>query len=290
MGAKFFEDSELILNPDGSVYHLHLLPEHIAPTVILVGDPSRVATVSQFFDHIEHRSLNREFAIHTGTYNQKRITVISTGIGTDNIDIVVNELDAAVNIDLNRRVTKDQHTSLNIIRLGTTGGLQPFLKVDAMIASALGLGMDGLLNFYNRQQLQFRDDISKAFIEHTGWGVHLPYPYVVEASEELMHKIAYDITGGITATAPGFYGPQGRVLRVPLADDTMNEKMESFDFAGQKITNFEMETSALYGLGQILGHKTLTVCTIIANRSDRTYSTDYKSSVEKMIKTVLERI
>ncbi len=287
---KYFQESELILNPDGSVYHLHLKPEHIAETVIVVGDQSRVESISKYFDTIEFRVQSREFVTHTGQYKNKRITVISTGIGTDNIDIVINELDAAVNINLEKRVLKKQHTPLNIIRLGTTGGMQPWLETDTFIASSYGLGLDGLLNFYDYKKEITHPKISAAFIAHTKWDQQLPYPYVVKASDTLLNQFAKDLNKGITATAPGFYGPQGRKLRIPLAFPEMNNLMESFEFDGHAITNFEMETSALYGLGQILGHNTLTICNIIANRVNGTYSKDYKKSVDEMIRYVLDNV
>ena len=287
---KFFKESELIINPDGSVYHIKLRPEHIAPTVIVVGDQFRVETISKYFDHVEFKIQSREFVTHTGTFNNKRITVLSTGIGTDNIDIVINELDAAVNIDLEMRIPKDEHTSLDIVRLGTSGALQADIEVDTFVASAFGLGLDGLINFYRYEDSLIEKDLTEAFISQTGWNPRLPYPYIVKASERLLQKLAGDLKQGITATASGFFGPQGRELRLPLAYPELNHKIESFAFNGNKITNFEMETSALYALGRSLGHNTLTICDIIANRVNRTYSKDYKKSVEKLIQLVLERI
>lgn len=287
---KFFKESELILNPDGSVYHIKLRPEHIAPTIIVVGDQHRVETISNYFDHIECRIQSREFVTHTGTFNKQRITVLSTGIGTDNIDIVVNELDAAVNIDLEKRTPKDTHTSLDIIRLGTSGALQPDIEVDSFVASAFGLGMDGLLNFYQYDDSILEKDLIEAFRQQTAWNERLPYPYIVKASDKLLRKIGYGLHQGITATASGFYGPQGRELRIPLAFPELNQRIENFEHQGIRITNFEMETSALYALGKTLGHNTLTVCDIIANRVNRTYSKDYKKSVEHLIQLVLERI
>ncbi len=287
---KQFKESELILNPDGSVYHIRLKPENIAPTVIVVGDQHRVETISKHFDHIEFRTQSREFVTHTGTFNKQRITVLSTGIGTDNIDIVINELDAAVNIDLEKRIPKDKHTSLDIIRLGTSGALQADIEVDTYVASAYGLGLDGLLNFYLHEKNMTETELTQAFIQQTGWSTNLPHPYIVKASEKLLQKIAGELRQGITATASGFYGPQGRELRIPLAFPELNEKIENFHFKGNTITNFEMETSAIYALGKILGHNTLTVCDIIANRVSGTYSKDYKKSVEKLIQFVLEKI
>lgn len=287
---KFFKESELILNPDGSVYHIKLRPEDVAPTVILVGDQHRVPVISKYFDSIEVRKENREFVSHTGTLNGKRLTVTSTGIGTDNIDIVINELDAAVNIDLERREPKEKHTALNLVRLGTSGALQPNIEVDSFVASAYGLGFDGLLHFYQYPEKLVEKDLEEAFIAQTGWNPRLPRPYVVKASDSLLQKLAFDMTSGITATANGFYGPQGRQLRIELAYPELNQAIEDFDHNGQRIVNFEMETSALFALGNILGHNTLTICDIIANRVTRQFSKDYKASVEKMVRLVLERI
>lgn len=287
---KIFKESELIINPDGSVYHLHLRPEHVAPTVIVVGDQNRVAEISKYFDTVEVKISSREFSTHTGTLNGKRLTVLSTGIGTDNIDIVLNELDAAINIDLETRQLKPIHTSLDIVRLGTSGALQPSIEVDSFVASAYGLGLDGLLNFYAHSSSILQQDITSAFMEQTAWNDKLPYPYIIKASDQLLEKVAFDMKQGITATASGFYGPQGRELRIPLAFPELNEKIENFSYKDNRITNFEMETSALYALGKILGHNTLTVCDIIANRINRTYSKDYKKSVENLIQIVLERL
>ncbi|MEE4178616.1 MAG: nucleoside phosphorylase [Bacteroides sp.] len=287
---KDFQESELIINPDGSLYHIKLKPEDVADTVILVGDQSRVAVISKHFDKIEVKKDNREFTTHTGWLNGKRITVISTGIGTDNIDIVVNELDAAVNFDLEKREVKKEHTSLDIIRLGTTGGLQPNLEVDTFVASAYGLGFDGLLNFYAYDEKILETEIIEAFRKHTGWNERLPYPYIVKSSDRLLQKLAYDLPAGITATANGFYGPQGRKLRIPLAFPELNERIESFQYGEYRITNFEMETSALFGLGKTLGHHVLTICDIIANRVTKQFSEDYKASVEKMVQLVLGRL
>jgi len=285
-----FKDSELIVNPDGSIYHLKLRPEDIAGTVILVGDQHRVPVVSKYFDQIAVKKENREFVTHTGTLNGKRITVISTGIGTDNIDIVINELDAAVNIDLSLKEPKEEHTTLNLIRLGTSGALQAEIEVDSFVASAYGLGFDGLLNFYQVPASLFEEDITLAFMKHTDWNQRLPYPYIVKASDDLLSKLANGMTSGITATANGFYGPQGRQLRIPLAFPELNHRVENFDYHGLKIVNFEMETSALFALGKVLGHNTLTICDIIANRVSKKFSKDYKASVEKMIRVVLERL
>jgi uridine phosphorylase len=290
MKMKKIADSELILNPDGSVYHLKLRPENLAENIIVVGDQGRVETISKHFDKIECKIQNREFLTHTGIFNNKRITAMSTGIGTDNIDIVINELDALVNIDLENRVIKENLTSLNIVRLGTSGALQADIPVDSFVMSEYGLGFDGLLNFYHTDKDIYHEDITEAFIKHTNWDTKLPRPYVVKASEEMMKKLGAGLIKGITATASGFYGPQGRQLRIVPADPELNEKMMAFGYNGHRITNFEMETSALYGLGKILGHNTLTICTIIANRAAGTYSSNYKQTVEKMVEMTLERI
>lgn len=287
---KQFKESELILNPDGSVYHIHLRPEDVAETVLLVGDQHRVPVISKYFDKIEVKKAGREFVTHTGVINGKRITAISTGIGTDNIDIVINELDAAVNIDLEKRIPKEKHSVLNLIRLGTSGALQPGIEVDTMVASAYGIGFDGLFNFYQYDEKMLEMEMIEAFMQHTGWNKRLPFPYIVKASDNLLKKLAYDMPAGITATANGFYAPQGRQLRIPLAFPELNERIESFRFGEQRINNFEMETSALYALGQTLGHNTLTICDIIANRVTKQFSKDYKASVEKMIQLVLERL
>ncbi len=288
---RYYKESELIVTSQGRIYHLDVGPDDIAENVILVGDQHRVPIVSKYFDRIDVVRQAREFVTHTGELNGKRISAVSTGIGTDNIDIVINELDAVVNLDLHERVDKAKHTSLNLIRLGTSGALQADIEVDSMVASAFGLGFDGVLNFYQFDEVNVLEkDLSKAFIDYTNWNQKLPYPYIVKGSDFLMQKLAFDLKSGITATANGFYGPQGRQLRIPLAYPELNQQIESFRHQGNRITNFEMETSALYGLGKILGHNTLTVCTIIANRVAKTFSKDYKSAVENMVRTVLERI
>lgn len=283
-------ESELILNPDGSVYHIKLLPEHIGNDIIVVGDPGRVERISQHFDKIDVKIQNREFITHTGYYKGKKITALATGIGTDNIDIVINELDALVNIDLKNRVHKDTHTALNIIRLGTSGALQEDIEVDTPVMSSHGLGFDGLLNFYKTAKGVFDDGMSEAFMKHAGWLPQLPYPYVVEGSKALMQKIGDGFHVGITATAPGFYGPQGRVLRLQTAIPDLNELLETFTYKGHRITNFEMETSALYGLSKLLGHNAVTVCAIIANRKRKEYSKDYKKTIDVLIEQILNRL
>jgi uridine phosphorylase len=288
--TNIIAETELILNPNGSVFHLKLLPEHIADNIIIVGDQGRVEMVSKYFDTIDFKVQNREFITHTGTYKGKRIMVLSSGIGTDNIDILVNELDAAVNIDLKTRTIKEQKRSLNIVRIGTSGALQQDIPVDSFVVSTHGLGFDGLLNYYLDLPKVNDNDISEAFIKQTNWNKNLPYPYAVKGSETLINKLGHDLIQGITATAPGFYGPQGRKLRLTPWVEDFNQQLTDFKHNGQRITNFEMETSALYGLGQLLGHQTATVCAIIANRVAKKYSSDYKVAVEKLVQLVLERL
>ena len=283
-------NSELILNDDGSIFHLHLKPENIAKTIILVGDPGRVEQVSKYFDNIEFKIQNREFKTHTGTYKGNRISVISTGIGTDNIDIVINELDAIVNIDLEKRKIKENHKTLNFIRIGTSGALQSDLPVGCSIISKTAIGFDGLLNFYADRNKIGNKDIENEFIKHTSWRKLLTIPYFVDASEYLFNKICDGMIKGITISAPGFYGPQGRELRLKVADKKLNEKISSFNYKGRKITNFEMESSAIYGLSKLLGHNAITVCNIIANRIRNEYSKNYKIDMDKLIKNVLDKL
>lgn len=283
-------ETELILNANGSVYHLHLLPEHIAPNIIIVGDPGRVETVSRFFDTIDFKVKNREFITHGGTYKGKRVMVISSGIGTDNIDILIHELDAAVNIDLKTRMVKKEHTPLNIVRIGTSGALQKDIPVDSFVVSSHGLGFDGLLNYYFDLPKINDFAISDAFIKQTNWHQNLPFPYAIKGSETLINKIGFDLKKGITATAPGFYGPQGRKLRLTPWVEDFNQQLTDFYHLDHRITNFEMETSALYGLGGLLGHETVTVCAIIANRVAKQYSKNYHVAVDELIQLVLERL
>jgi uridine phosphorylase len=286
-----FEDSELVLNQDGSIFHLHLFPEDIANDIILVGDPGRVETVASFFDGIELKKQNREFCTITGTFNQKRISVISTGIGTDNIDIVVNELDAIANINLKTRTQNKEHKTLNFIRIGTSGSLQENVAVDSYLMSVRSIGFDGLLNFYANRNSISDLEFEEAFKKYVNWNKLLPSPYVVDASEELVNKLSSDnITKGITISAPGFYGPQGRQLRLPIIDGNINDKIEAFEFDNQKITNYEMESSAIFGLSKLLGHKAVTICVIIANRRTKKYSKDYKPLMKDLIKTVLDKL
>jgi uridine phosphorylase len=282
--------SELILNPDGSVYHLHLKPENLADTIIVVGDPGRVKEISKHFDKIDFMVQNRELFTHTGTIGNKRLTVLSTGMGTDNLDIVINELDAVVNIDLAKREPKETHTKLNIIRMGTAGALQADINPGDFVASSYGVGLDGLLYFYEKGKSVMDKGLADAFSDFVNWDKNLPGVYAVPCSPVLMKKLGYGLTQGITLTAPGFYGPQGRELRLKLAFPDLNQKIENFDFHGNRISNFEMETSALYGLGKMLGHETLTICTIVANRVNQTFASNYQSDVEKLITMVLNRL
>ncbi len=285
-----FPETELILTPENRVYHINLKAEDIADDVIVVGDQHRVAQISAHFSKIEFKTEHREFVTHTGIYKGKRITVLSTGIGPDNIDIVLNELDAAVNINLQTRTLNPNHRSLNIIRLGTSGALQADIPVNGLVVSSHGLGLDGLLNFYQNWQSINEDDISNTFIKHTNWLPNLPYPYCVAASPQLLTKFKPGNFVGITATAPGFYGPQGREIRLKAAMQNLNESLTSFKLNEQRITNFEMETSALYGLGKLLGHNCLTVCVIIANRVRKEFTSDYKKSVEILIENCLQTL
>ena len=285
------KSSELILNTDGSIFHLHLKPEQIADKIILVGDPGRVELIGNLLTDIEFQVQNREFVSTTGKFNNQRITIVSTGIGTDNIDIVVNELDALANINLVTREINPDHRKLNFIRIGTSGGLQDYLPVNSFVISRKAIGFDGLLNFYANRNKVSDQAFEEAFKQHTGWGKQLTSPYVVDCSIELLAKIhREDTIQGITISAPGFYGPQGRVLRLPLADPQLNEKIESFSYEGEKITNFEMECSAIYGLSKLLGHEALTICLIIANRVKKEASANYQQSMETLIGLVLERL
>ena len=285
------QPSELIINQDGSIFHLHLLPEDIADTIILVGDQGRVETVASFFDSIELKKQNREFYTITGIYKNKRLSVISTGIGTDNIDIVVNELDALVNIDLKTRTPKKEHHTLNLIRIGTSGSLQKSIPVDSVLMSVRSIGFDGLLNFYENRNTISDQDFEKTFKAYVEWNEILPSPYVVNASEKLIKKLEDNsIFKGVTISAPGFYGPQGRQLRLPILDKNINDKIEAFEYKGQKITNYEMESSAIYGLSGLLGHNAITLCAIIANRSTKEFSKDYKPIIKKLIQFVLDKL
>ncbi|MCX2681365.1 nucleoside phosphorylase [Galbibacter sp. EGI 63066] len=283
-------ESELILNNDGSIYHLNLLPEDIAPTIITVGDPDRVAEVSRYFDSIEIKKGKREFVTHTGHLNGKRISVISTGIGTDNIDIVFNELDALVNIDFENRRAKPSLQSLDIIRIGTSGSIQKHIPVDDFLISEYAVGFDGLLHFYDSISVQHQD-IQTALVKHTSWAAEKSVPYVVKYSKALAGKlISEDIHLGFTATNPGFYGPQSRKLRLDMQDESLNDKLASFDFNGLKLTNLEMETAGIYGLAALLGHKAVSMNCILANRATGTFSKHPQKSTQQLIEYTLEKL
>lgn len=286
-----FPESELIINNDGSCFHLHLRPEQLADKVILVGDPGRVNTVANHFDTKECEVSSREFHTITGNYKGKRITVQSTGIGCDNIDIVVNELDSLANIDYQTREEREEHRTLTLIRIGTCGGLQPFTPTGTFVASVKSIGLDGLLNFYGGRNNVCDLKMEEAFKQHMNWNPLLGAPYVAQADEELIDRIAQDdMVRGYTIACGGFYGPQGRQLRIPLADPTQNEKVEAFEYDGRKICNFEMESSALAGLSLLLGHKAMTCCMVIANRYAQKMNTEYKNSIDTLIEKVLDRI
>ncbi|MBF70583.1 MAG: phosphorylase [Crocinitomicaceae bacterium] len=282
--------TELIITEEGRIYHLDLLPEDIGENIILVGDQERVPTISKYFDRIELKRSKREFVTHTGLINNKRVSVISTGIGCDNIDIVVNELDALVNIDFEKKVVKKDHQTLNIIRIGTCGALQKEIPVDQFVLSTYGLGFDGLLAFYNPIYEDDEKALQKAFLQQIPWPKDANEPYFVRGSKILSKKIGKGMHHGITATANGFYGPQGRSLRLKTKLPDMNKFLNRFDYKNQKILNFEMETSALYGLSAMLGHHACTVCAVIGNRFSNTFSKDYKKAVENLVTTVLKRI
>lgn len=290
---EYFAPSELIINEDGSVFHLHLKPEQLADKVILVGDPGRVALVASHFDTKECEVESREFKTITGSYKGKRITVTSTGIGCDNIDIVMNELDALANIDFGTRYEKENLKSLEIVRIGTCGGLQPYTPVGTFICSETSVGFDGLLNFYEGRNAVCDLPLERALLNHLGWTGNMcaPAPYAIHADSEMVERIAAkDMVRGITVACGGFFGPQGRKLRIPLADPHQNEKIESFEYQGRRITNFEMESSALAGLARLQGHKATTVCLVIANRVAKEANTGYKNQIDDLIKSVLERI
>ncbi len=287
---KPIASSELIINDDGSIFHLHILPEDLADTVILVGDPGRVDTVAAHFSKVEVKKSSREFVTCTGIYKGARMTVLSTGIGTDNIDIVVTELDALANIDLKTRIPKEQHRTLRLVRLGTSGALQPDLALGSLVSSHISIGFDGLLNFYAGRNEVSLLDYEAAFMKHTSWNELCAKPYFVENSRKLINLFADSTTEGMTISAPGFYGPQGRVLRIQLATPNLNEMIESFRYNDKRITNFEMEGSAIAGLSKLLGHEALTICTIIANRAILDMNVDYKKAVGNMIEMALEKL
>ena len=291
MNKKTFAPSELIINEDGSIFHLHLTPQQIADKIMLVGDPGRVSLVASYFDENEFEVESREFKTITGTYKGKRLTVLSTGIGCDNIDIVMNELDALANIDFETRTEKDEHRTLTLVRIGTCGGLQPNTPTGTYIASVKSIGFDGLLNFYAGRNEVCDLPLEEAFKAYMNWSPLLAAPYVIDANAELIDRIAAnDMVRGITIACGGFFGPQGRELRIPLADPKQNEKVESFVYQGLHITNFEMESSALAGLSALLGHKAMTCCMVIANRLAKEVNANYKNSINGLIELVLDRI
>ncbi len=283
-------ESELIINDDGSVFHLHLKPSELADLVILVGDPGRVDMISEFLSDIEFRHQSREFVSTAGRYNGRRITVLSTGIGTDNIDIVMNELDALANIDFNTREVRPDHRTLTILRIGTTGAIHPDIPLGSFIFSHYSVGCDGLLNWYADRDSYSDLDMEKAFTGHVHWDRHLPAPYFIKASQKLIDRFSDCTVKGVTVSASGFYGPQGRVLRIPLAMKNMVEDFESFRYGEYRITNFEMESSALAGLSAHLGHDAGTVCCVIANRYAKSSNPDYKPQVRRLVELALERL
>lgn len=291
MEKKYFAESELIINADGSVFHLHVKPEQLADKVILVGDPGRVSLVASHFEKVECDIQSREFHTITGSYQGKRISVVSTGIGCDNIDIVMNELDALANIDFTTRHEKSPLKSLTLVRLGTCGGLQEYTPEGTYIASEKSIGFDGLLNYYAGRNEACDLEFEEAFKKHMDWNPQKGAPYVIDSDKETLNRIAGDdMVRGVTIACGGFFGPQGRELRVPLADPKQNEKIENFEFNGYRITNFEMESSALAGLAKLLGHKAMTCCMVIANRRAQKANVEYKNSIDGLIQIVLDRI
>ncbi|MCF2577033.1 nucleoside phosphorylase [Phocaeicola barnesiae] len=289
----YFAPSELLINEDGSVYHLHVKPEQLADKIIVVGDPARVDLIASYFDDVECQIVSREFDTTTGTYRGKRISIISTGIGCDNVDIVLNEIDALANIDFQTRETKDRLRSFEIVRIGTCGGLQLDTPIGTYICSEVSIGFDGLLNFYQGRNAVCDLPMERALLNHLGWSGNMccPAPYAIHSDKELVERIARtDMKRGITVACGGFFGPQGRQLRIPLADPHQNEKIGSFEYDGLRITNYEMESSALAGLSRLLGHRATTVCLVIANRVAQEANTDYKKLMNNLIQMVLERI
>ena len=282
--------SELVLNDDGSIYHLMLKPEQLAPKIILAGDPGRINTISSKFDSIECKIRNREFVTHTGTYDGQRISAIATGIGTDNIDIVLNEIDALVNVDLINRKVKPKHNSLEIVRIGTCGSIQESVPADEVVVSSHAIGLDGLLNFYNFEMNESEKELFNQFVTQTNWPESLNKPYLVEGHREFIKRIGKDFHRGITITANGFYAPQGRAIRLSPKFPDMNEQLRKFSYESLNIINYEMETSALYGLSRLLGHHACTVCAVVANRYANSFSKDYKPVISNLIDEVLERL
>lgn len=283
-------ESELLINGDGSAFHIHLKPEELADTVILVGDPGRVDMVGEFLVDKEFRHQSREFTSITGKYNGKRVTVLSTGIGTDNIDIVMTELDALANVDFSTREPNETHRTLTVLRIGTCGAIQPDIPLGSPIFSHYSIGSDGLMNWYARREEVTDAEMEEAFVKHTSWDKHLPAPYIVKASEKLIKAFEDCTVKGVTVSAPGFYGPQGRVVRLPLAMPNMLDDFESFRFGDYRVTNFEMESSAVAGLARLLGHEAGTICCAIANRYLKSSNTDYKPQVRAVVKLALDKL
>jgi uridine phosphorylase len=287
--GTFLDTSELVINPDGSIYHLAMRPEQSGDLVFVVGDPGRVERVSRNFERIEHRTHNREFIAHTGVYNGTHVTALSTGIGTDNIDIVLSELDALANIDLEKRSPRKEHRALRIVRLGTCGAMQEDIPVGSVVVSAFAVGLDNVLHYYACEPTDRENRLLNDLVEQTEWPGNLPYPYVAQGDKALVELLGHDNTVGITLTAGGFYGPQGRQLRLVPAIDDLNERFTAFSHEGLRITNYEMETSALFGLGGMLGHRTASVCLVVANRLRKEYHKDHEGDIDRMIAEVLER-
>ena len=283
-------ESELIINDDGSVFHLHIRPEQLSDKIIMMGDPDRVTLTAKYFDTVECEIQSREFHTITGNYQGKRITALSHGIGPDNIDIVMTELDALANVDFNTRQVKEEFKQLTLVRVGTSGALQPNCPLGSYVVSAKSIGFDGVLNYYDGRNEITLHEFEEAFRKHVNWNPLHCSPYAVKASEELIDRIGFDMLKGVTISAIGFYGPQGRYVRLPLANPDLNSGIESFEYDGDKITNYEMESAPLAGLSRLMGHKAMTVCTIIANRLAGDADADYKGSIEDLIKTVLDRI
>ncbi|MDR2816358.1 MAG: nucleoside phosphorylase [Proteiniphilum sp.] len=287
---RIIPESELIINSDGSAFHLHIQPEQLSDKIVMMGDPDRVTMTASFFESIECDVCSREFHTVTGMYKGKRITALSHGIGTDNIDIVLTELDALANIDFNTRLVKDEFKQLTIVRVGTSGGMQPHCPVGSYVVSEKSIGFDGLIHYYANSGLIREKDFEEAFQREVNWSPYHCSPYVVSADEELVDRVGHDMIRGVTISAIGFYGPQGRHVRLPLADPNLNAKIESFRFGEYAITNYEMESSAIAGLGKLMGHKAMTVCAIIANRVALKSNADYKGSVEDLLQIVLDRV
>lgn len=282
------KQTELITNKDGSIFHLHLMPEDISERIILVGDPGRVEMIGEMLTTVRVRKSNREFATVTGEYNEREITIISTGIGTDNIDIVLNELDALANIDLTTREPKEDPRSLTFVRIGTSGGLQREIPVGSFLASSKAIGFDGLIHFYEGYEWCLDHGFAEALTAHLEWPDTLAFPYVADADQSLLESVAAGIPAGVTISAPGFYGPQGRRLRLNPFDSALNDRIASFRYMGARITNFEMESSAIYGLSKMLGHKALTTCVIIANRVTGEFIGDYRPAIRDLARKVLD--